>query len=297
MLMKELADTGVMTSELAQGTWQYLGDPLTLRAGVELGASFIDTAEGYGNEELVGEAIRGLRDRVFIASKVSPRHFRFNDVIRAADNTLRRLRIDHLDLYQLHWPNYVVPISETMSAMERLVETGKTRFIGVSNFSIAELDRAQAQLSSARIVSNQVRYSLLDRSAEDGMLPYCAANRITLLAYSPLATGVNALLEADRNDSLGKVAHELGKTRAQVALNWVVSNPCVIGIFKAEDPKHLQENCGASGWSLSQSQRQLLSASVIPQRNRNSLERLARRILRRALQLRGRDLGNPAPLE
>ena len=131
-----------------------------LRAGIELGACFIDTAECYGTEPIIGEAIRGIRDRIFLASKVSPRHFRYKDVIKAAECSLKQLQTDYLDLYQLHWPNYTVPIAETMAAMESLVETGKTRFIGVSNFTVAEMRRAQAQLSKARIASNQVRYSL-----------------------------------------------------------------------------------------------------------------------------------------
>lgn len=297
VLLKEIGDTGVEAPELAQGTWQYRGGPEALRLGIERGACFIDTAEGYRNEALVGEAIKGIRDRVFLASKVSPRHFRYNDVIKAAECSLKRLGTDYLDLYQLHWPNYTIALSETMSAMEKLVQDGKVRFIGVSNFSAAELARAQAQLSKTRIISNQIRYNLLDRSAEAEMLPYCERQRITLLAYSPLATGLDDLLRADTEDAIGQVARSLGKTRAQVALNWCVSQPAVAAIFKAEKTEHVEENCGASDWRLAPDQRRFISERVTPNRNRNGVERLARRILRRVLQHTGRDLGNPESLQ
>jgi diketogulonate reductase-like aldo/keto reductase len=152
---------------------------------------------------------------VFFASKVSPRNFRHQDAIKAAECSLKQLQTDHLDLYQLHWPNYTVPIAETMSAMERLVEMGKIRFIGVSNFTVAEMRSAQAQLSKTRIVSNQVRYSLVDRSSEQELLLYCEINLISLLAFSPLATGFDGLRRADRGDALGQVAATVQKRRGR----------------------------------------------------------------------------------
>ncbi len=283
--------------ELALGTWQYRGGVETLRAGTELGACFIDTAEAYGTEPIVGEAIRGIRDRIFLASKVSPRHFRHKDVIKAVECSLKQLQTDYLDLYQLHWPNYTVPIAETMSAMEKLVEMGKIRFIGVSNFTVAELRRAQAALSKARIVSNQVRYSLVDRSPQQELLQYCAANQMSLLAFSPLVTGLDALRRADRGDALGQVAAAMGKTRAQLALNWCVSHAPVIAIFKADKLEHVRENCAASGWSLTPEQCRLLASSVTVYRSRTRLERFVRRLARRALQHAGRNLGNATSLD
>jgi diketogulonate reductase-like aldo/keto reductase len=238
-----------------------------------------------------------VRDRVFLASKVSPRHFRYKDVIRAAEVSLKQLRTDYLDLYQLHWPNYTVPIAETMSAMERLVEMGKIRFIGVSNFTAAEMKRAQGQLRSARIVSNQVKYSLIHRDPEGTLLPYCQANRISLLAFSPLASGPDALRRADAGDALGRVGEVVHKTRAQVALNWCLSRPCVIAIFKADKPEHVRENCGASGWYLSSEQYQLLSKAVRASQNRSSAERFARRLARHVLQYSGRNLGTPTQMD
>jgi diketogulonate reductase-like aldo/keto reductase len=287
----------VQVPELALGTWQYRGGAEALRAGIELGATFIDTAESYGTEPVVGEAIRGIRERVFLASKVLPRHFRRHDVIKAAECSLKQMNTDYLDLYQLHWPNYTVSIGETMSAIERLVEMGKVRFIGISNFTVAEMCRAQAQLSKARIVSNQVRYSLVDRSPELELLQYCETNQISLLAFSPLATGFDGLRRADRGDTLGQVAEAVGKTRAQVALNWCVSHPAVIAIFKSAKVEHVRENRTASGWSLTPEQYRFLASSVTGYRSRSRLERFARRVARGALQYAGRNLGNATAMD
>ena len=293
MNLKELGATGVQVSELAIGTWKFRGGVEPLRIAIRGGATFIDTAESYGTEQTVGEAIRGIRDRTFVASKVSPRHFRYNDVIRAAECSLRQLNTDYLDLYQLHWPNYTVAIAETMAAMEQLVNDGKIRFIGLSNFSVAEMKRAQRSLTRARIVSNQVKYSLVCRDPENGLLDYCKANRVSPLAFSPLATRPESLARTDRRDVLGQVAVEAGKTRAQVALNWCVARPEVIAIFKADKPEHVLENCGASGWHLSAEQIASLSRGVKPVQNRSALERFGRRVARRMVQYAGRSLGTP----
>jgi diketogulonate reductase-like aldo/keto reductase len=296
MNLKQLGDTGVQVSELALGTWQYRGGIEPLRAGIELGACFIDTAEAYGTEPVVGEAIRGIRDRVFLASKVSPRHFRGQDVIKAAECSLKQLNTHYLDLYQLHWPNYTVLIEETMAAMERLVEMGKVRFIGVSNFTVGELRRAQSVLSTTRLVSNQVRYSLVDHTPEEGLLQYCDAHQISLLAFSPFATGLDHMRRCDPDDALGQVAAAVGKTRAQVALSWCVSHPAVIAIFKADKIEHVRENCAVSGWELSAEHRQLLEKHIRHNRRTRS-EQFIRRLARRALQYAGRNLGNATVMD
>src|SRR2546428_9396764 len=189
---KKFAATGLMIPEIGLGTWQYRGGVDPLRRGIELGACFVDTAEAYGTEEIVGEAIRGVRDRVVLATKALPRHFRRGDLLRAADQSLARLKTDYIDLYQLHWPNYTVPLEETMAAMEELVDQGKVRFIGVSNFSVTDLKEAQAVLARHRIVSNQVRYNLIERTVECGLLRYCQEHDITVIAYSPLARALVA---------------------------------------------------------------------------------------------------------
>jgi diketogulonate reductase-like aldo/keto reductase len=296
MKSKQLGNTGVQVPELALGTWQYQGGVEPLRAGIELGASFIDTAEEYGTEPVVGLAIRGIRSRVFLASKVSPRHFRRHDVIKAAECSLKQLNTDYLDLYQLHWPNYTVPIGETMAAMERLVETGKIKFIGVSNFTVAELRRAQSVLSATRIVSNQVRYNLVARTPEEGLLQYCDAHQISLLAFSPLSTDFDHMRKCDPDDALGQVATAVGKTRAQVALSWCLSHTPVIAIFKADKIEHVRENCAASGCELSPEHLRLLETRI-RHRSRSRPEQSLRRLARRALQYAGRNLGDTTAMD
>jgi len=135
MLLRELANSGIRLPEIGFGTWNYSGGVEPLQAAIECGARFIDTAESYGTEEVVGKAIKGRRDRVFLATKVLPRNFMQRELVAAAERSLRLLGTDHIDLYQLHWPNLTIPIEEPMSGMEKLVEEGKVRFIGVSNLS------------------------------------------------------------------------------------------------------------------------------------------------------------------
>ena len=289
MIYKELAKTGVLIPELGLGTWQYSGSSEALQEGIHLGATFIDTAELYGSEELVGQAIAGCRHAVFLATKVSPRHFRRQDVIRAADESLKRLKTDYIDLYQLHWPNYIVPIAETMSAMEQLVEAGKVRFIGVCNFSEADLEQAQASLSKNRIVSNQLRYNLVDRTIEDGLFQYCEAKGIAVLAYSPLAQGLENIRRRDPTGILDTIAAAIGKTPAQVALNWCTLHTCVVAIFKSNKIGHVRESCGASGWQLESQHVQALSRLHF--RFRRRPERNARRFVRKCLQRFGQKLG------
>jgi len=171
MFLRALGGTGIQLPEIGIGTYLYQGSSELLRRGIELGANFIDTAELYGNEEVVGRAIRGLRERAFIATKTH--HFRYQEVLQCAEASLKRLGLDTIDLYQLHLANAAVPIAETMAAMEELVEQGKVRFIGVSNFSVPEFVRAQAALKRHELVSNQLRYSIVDRTVERDLLPFC----------------------------------------------------------------------------------------------------------------------------
>jgi Aldo/keto reductases, related to diketogulonate reductase len=131
----------VTIPEIGIGTYLYQGTSELLRRGLDLGAAFVDTAEFYRNEEIVGQAVRGIRERVFVATKVN--HWRRREVLASADASLRKLGVDTIDLYQLHWPNSAIPIEETISAMEELVDQGKVRFIGVSNFTLPELKRAE----------------------------------------------------------------------------------------------------------------------------------------------------------
>ena len=255
MELKELGATGVQLPEIGLGTWQYRGGFEPLRRGISLGAFLIDTAEMYGTEDVVGEAVKGKRQEVFIATKVSGNHLRYDQVLRAAEDSLKKLGTDYIDLYQIHWPDPSVPIRETMRAMEALVDTGKVKFIGVSNFYVKNLKEAQACMTKYQIVSNQVKYSLLNRGIEEDTLAYCQENNITVIAYSPLDKGGLTLKPVLRNRAalnvLQKVALETGKTVAQVALNWCISKPNVIAIPKSDKVERVVENCQASGWRLS----------------------------------------------
>lgn len=250
MQTKELGSTGVVIPEIGLGTWQYEGGSAPLRAGIALGATLIDTAERYGTEDAVGEAIAGLRDKVFVATKVRHENLRYKDVLAACDNSLKRLRIDRIDLYQVHRPNPDVPIAETMRALDELVDAGKVRFLGVSNFSIDQFEAAQS-LTQNRIVSNQVRYSLVDRTVERDMLPFCQKNNVTLIAYSPLARGMDKIRGGARDATLASIADEEGRTEAQVALNWCTARANVVAIPRGSTVEHVEDICGASGWRLS----------------------------------------------
>jgi len=171
MELKQLGNTGVMVSEIGLGTWSYHGGVEPLKRGIELGATLIDTAEGYYTEDIVGKAIKGIRDRSFIATKVSGRHLSYDGVLKAAEGSLIQLETEYIDLYQIHWPNPSYPISETMKAMEKLADDGVVKYIGVSNFTLEEMQEAQAYLSNHQIVSNQVLYNLNSREIEYDLLP------------------------------------------------------------------------------------------------------------------------------
>jgi diketogulonate reductase-like aldo/keto reductase len=224
-----------------------------LRLGLDLEMRFIDTAEMYGaghSEEVVARALEGRHDRVFVASKVSPRHFEYDDVLVAAKRSLKRLGLNQMDLYQLHWPNPKIPISETMKAMEKLVKDGLTRHIGVSNFSVEQMKEAQESLSHEKIVSNQVEFSLVDRSAEVGILQYCQKEGLTLIAYSPLGQGKIPRGRGSSFKVLDEIAGRMGKSRNQVALNWVLQHDSVVAIPKAADMDHVKENAEVAEWKL-----------------------------------------------
>jgi diketogulonate reductase-like aldo/keto reductase len=286
MNQKQLGKTSVHLPEIGLGTSNYNGGSDPLRKGIELGAVFIDTAERYGSEGIVAEALRGLRERVFAATKLSPAHFKRKDVLKAADQSLRQLKVGFLDLYQLHEPSPTVPIEETMAAMEDLVDAGKVRFIGVSNFSVRQLKKAQAAMRKQTIVSNQVRYSMIDRTIEKELLPYCQENGITVIGYSPLARGISNLRQKDPQGILGKVAGEIGVSEAQVALNWCIAKPGVIAITKSNSVERIIEDCNASGWQLSIAQLRRLDEGV-KFRQRGTFEVFLRRVARRVLDRPG----------
>lgn len=258
MEFKRLGNTDVMVPEIGLGVWKYRGGVEPLRKGIELGATLIDTAEMYRTEDIVGQAVKDIRDQVFIASKVSGSHLQYDAVLRAAEASLRLLDTDCIDLYQIHWPSSYVPIKETMRAMEELVDRKQIKYIGVSNFSVGELREAQAAMRHYPIVANQVLYNLNARSIEKDLLPYCQEHNVTILAYTPLDSGRLASKSMFRRSkgmrTLEQVAAEVEKTFSQVALNWCISRPNVIAIPKSDRVDRTVENCGASGWRLSQEQ-------------------------------------------
>lgn len=265
MELKPLGNTGVMVPEIGLGVWRYSAGVEPLRRGIELGAFLIDTAEIYGTEDMVGQAVQGIRDRVFIATKVSADHLRYDDVLRAAEASLRRLGTNYIDLYQIHLPNSYIPIQETMRAMEALVDAGLVKYIGVSNFSTSQLREAQAAMRKYPIVSNQVLYNLNRRYIESDLLPYCQQQQVTVIAYTPLDDGRLATrwqFPPSRGmQALEQVATYAQKTFAQVALNWCTSRPNIIAIPKSSSPARVAENCQASGWRLSQEQIRFLDAA------------------------------------
>jgi diketogulonate reductase-like aldo/keto reductase len=258
MELKPLGNSGVTVPAIGLGTWNYRGGVDPLRKGIELGATLIDTAEGYYTEDVVGEAVKGIRDQVFIATKVSGRHLDYDGVLRAAEGSLIQLGTDYIDLYQIHWPNPRFPIKGTMRAMEKLVDDGVVNYIGVSNFTLEEIEEAQAYMRHHSIVSNQVLYNLNSREIEHDLLPYCQKQRITILAYTPLDNGNlakgSSLFKRNRLKVLEQIASETNKTMPQVALNWCISKPYVIAIPKSDSVKRTIENCAASGWRLSPEQ-------------------------------------------
>ncbi len=249
----KLGNTGEKVPVIGMGTWKLRQDGISaLRTGISLGSNFIDTAEMYQTEKFVAEILKEGRDNVFLATKVSPHHLKYDDVIKACNSSLNTLGIKTIDLYQIHWPNPSIPISETVRAMEKLVSEGKIRHIGVSNFSVKELKEAQEAMKSEEIVSNQIEYSVTERDPESsGMSAYCLSEKITVIVYSPLGSG--SILSSNNkkiHEKLNAIGSEYGKSAAQVALNWIISKGNIVAIPKANSPDHMKENIAASGWKL-----------------------------------------------
>ena len=254
---KPLGKSGVALPEIGLGTWEFSGDASVIHRAIELGSFLLDTAESYGTEERVGRAIAGRRDEVFLATKVSPSHFRHADVLAACDRSLRALGVETIDLYQLHAPSADVPIEETMGAMADLVAAGKVGHVGVSNFSVREMAAAEDALGTDLVVENQIKYSLFDHRFADTVIPYCEERGIMVLAYSSLEQGAFQR-EMRRNKRLVQVMEsvcaETGKTAAQVLLNWTLRSSVVITIPKTNTLSRVDENCAAAGWRLSDAQ-------------------------------------------
>ena len=224
-----------------------------LTKGLELGITLIDTAEAYQTEDIVAEAIKGRdREDLFIATKLFWNHHRYKDVLKAADNSLKRLQCSYIDLYQIHQPNSRVPIEETMKAMEKLVEDGKVRYLGVSNFSLEQMRKAEQALSKNKLASNQVEYNLKARKIEKDFLPYCEKNGIAILPYRPVAHGALANPNRRLKIVMDEISKKHGvKTPAQIALNWLITkSKLTFPIPRASRPERVTENAGSVGWNL-----------------------------------------------
>ena len=194
-----------------------------------------------------------------------------------------KLGIDSIDLFQLHEPNPLIPIDETMHAMAELVDAGKIRFIGVSNFSIDQLKEAQKALGKRQIVSNQVRYSLIDRTIEAGLLQYCQEHHVTVIAYSPLGREFDRIRDCDPIGVIDELARMTGKSPAQIVINWCLRKDGVVAIPKGNSTEHILDNCGASDWRLSQEQLALLDSSI-QYRRRSRFDMLVRQWIPGPLQ-------------
>ena len=224
---------------LGLGTWPLRGTTCeqAVRTALDLGYRHIDTAERYENESEVGAAIAGSgidRADLFVTTKVWPDHFRAADLRRAMDESLRRLRLDYVDLYLLHWPNEQVPLAETVGALNEVAAQGKARSIGVSNFSVSLLDEAIA-LSTAPIACDQVKYHVLH--PQRTLVEHARAQGIAVTAYSPLAKGQLA-----DDPVLARIGAKHGKTALQVALRWLVQQEGVAAIPKATREPNLRSN-------------------------------------------------------
>ena len=238
---------------IGQGTWEMehdrAGAIAALRRGLDAGMTHVDTAEMYGAgavEELVGEAIAGRRDDVFLASKVLPENASRRGTVAACERSLARLRTDRLDLYLLHWPGDH-PLEETVAGFEALCAAGKIRAWGVSNFAADELAEVVRIAGAGRVACNQVLYHLRERAIEHEVIPFCVRHGIAVVAYSPFGSG----RFPDRDRTLRAIADAHGATPRQVALRFLVRRDSLFAIPKAARREHVEENCGAGSLVLS----------------------------------------------
>jgi diketogulonate reductase-like aldo/keto reductase len=244
---------------IGQGSWQFSGNKAALeetknaiRAGIANGMTHIDTAEMYGDSELIiADAIKGLpRDELFIVSKVLPSHATFQGTIKACDNSLKRLAVDYLDCYLLHWRGNH-PLADTMAALEKLIDDGKIRSLGVSNFDEEDLKEAEQLLKKHKIACNQVLYNLEHRGIERKLIPLCQQNEIALVGYTPF--GQNRI--PDESNPKGKVLAQIGKRHnasiRQIILAFLVRLDNTFAIPKASKTAHTLENAKAGDIELS----------------------------------------------
>ena len=244
--------SGESVPSMGLGTWhmgERIGNPKTevdaLSRGLDLGATLIDTAEMYargGAERVVGSAIKGRRDDVFVVSKVLPHNASFDGTIRACENSLQRMEIESIDLYLLHWPGNH-PLESTVSAFEQLKTDGKIKHWGVSNFDTSDMQELYGIPEGKNCQINQVLYNLSRRGIEWDLLPWCRSMGLPIMAYSPIEQG--RLLE---NKKLKALASEIGVSAAQLSIAWSIRENDIITIPKASNLEHVRQNIDA--WTI-----------------------------------------------
>ncbi|MDQ3004661.1 MAG: aldo/keto reductase [Chloroflexota bacterium] len=267
----ETLPNGEQIPKLGFGTWKIGGgsypDPkldsvslAALRSALETGYTHFDTAEMYASghtEELLGRAVREVdvdREMLFITSKVLPSHLKYDEVLRACDNSLKRLKMEYIDLYLIHWPQAGMKLEDTFRALNKLVHDKKIRHLGVSNFNLKLLQQSR-ELCETHLVTNQVPYSLSDRSyVKNGVLEYCQQYDILLTAYEPVDKGH---LPVDQ--ALRSVADAHNATPYQIALAWLISQQRVITIPMSLNPGHIRENFESASIELTQEEFKSLS--------------------------------------
>ncbi|MFN3649907.1 MAG: aldo/keto reductase [Armatimonadota bacterium] len=261
MEKRPFGPTGRIVPAIGQGTW-FLDQAdrrtavAALRRGLELGMTHLDTAEMYGDgaaEEVVGEAIAGRREEVFLVSKVLPHNASRAGTIEACERSLAALRTDYLDCYLLHWPG-PYPLEETFAAFRELQRAGKIRSWGVSNFHVPDLDAALEAAGPEEIACNQVLYHLESRGIEHEVIPWCEERGIAVVAYSPFAHGQFPALDTAGGRVLREIALARGATPRQVALAFLTRRAGLFAIPKAADPEHAAENAGAGELRLNEAE-------------------------------------------
>ena len=280
-----LLSDGELVPVLGQGTWRmgenrrtHPEEVAALRLGIELGMTLVDTAEMYGEggaEKVVADAIEDQRDRVFVVTKVYPHNASRAELPKACERSLKRLRIDTIDLYLLHWRERNTQLAETVEAFEKLRTAGKIKRWGVSNFDVEDMQELWSVENGTNCAANQVLYNLQDREIEfDLLLLFHQQSTIrfqpVLMAYSPVGHG-RGLLE---NATLKKIATRHDATTSQIALAWVVRHPGVIAIPKASNEKHVRENARSIGIELTSQDFAELDQEFPPPRSRKSLPML-----------------------
>jgi len=241
----------------------------SLRLGIDLGLTLVDTAEMYGDgdtEELVGEALVGRRDRAFVVSKVLPSNASRAGTIAACERSLKRLQTDRIDLYLLHWRGGV-PLADTLSGFDALIKAGKIRQWGVSNFDADDMEELREIASGDAVATNQVLYNLTRRGIEFDLLPSCQRDGIPIMAYSPIEQG-----RVLRHAAVKRIASDLGVSAAQVALAWVLREPHVIAIPKAGTEEHVRDNLASLDVRLTQDNLADLDRAFPPPKRKQSLD-------------------------